>query len=423
MGTAAQLAAETRHVHHAHLVAVFVAEERDGPGGHGLLAIHHGLAHLPVLQDDSVDAVLHLPDLGSGHGLHVVEVEAQPIRPHVGARLSRVRAQHLLERRVQQVRRRMVPHGPGAQFCVHLRRQRSAGPHRAALHLHVMHHQARDGRHSVQHPGLDRSVRTAQRAHVADLSTGLGVEGRPVQDHLALRPFAAQFLDLRAGLQQRQHPCVLHDQRVVTLEVGGHPTRQIAVELLGCGVRPALPGRLRALLLPGHLALKARHGDAQPGLVCCGHDLIHGQSQRVVERKHLLTRNLRQARVARTPDQIAQRRVAALQRVAEALLLHATYLHHVVALLADLRVGTAHLLHHRGDESEQERRLLSQEMGVRGSAAQHTPHHVATIAAGRCDAVTDEERDGTQVIGDDLEGDVHLGVLAERTACRLPHGL
>ncbi len=57
-----------------------------------------------VAQNLLVDEPLHFLDLGAVHGGVVGEVEAQPRRLHHAARLLDVRAQHLAQRGVQQVR-------------------------------------------------------------------------------------------------------------------------------------------------------------------------------------------------------------------------------------------------------------------------------------------------------------------------------
>ena len=129
-------------------------------------------------------------ELRGGHGLKVREVEAQPIGRHQRAFLLHVSAEHLAQRRMQQMRGGMIQYRGGAPRTIHLCReliaQRGCGP-RPALPTcakalprfdGVIDHEANAG--AGQFPGI------------ADLAAGLGVEGRGLEKHLAAaRPPAA----------------------------------------------------------------------------------------------------------------------------------------------------------------------------------------------------------------------------------------
>ena len=69
---------------------------------------HHRITESALLADLVVDQILDAPLLVVGHRLEVREVEAQAIGRDQRALLRHVRAEHLLERQVQKVRRRVV---------------------------------------------------------------------------------------------------------------------------------------------------------------------------------------------------------------------------------------------------------------------------------------------------------------------------
>ena len=101
---AAQLHAEAGHRDDAHLVAVFLAEERHRAGGDRLLRRLHVGLHGRVLQHLLVDDPLDLEELLAREGAEVDEVEAQAIGRDERSRLLHVRAEHLAQRGMEQVR-------------------------------------------------------------------------------------------------------------------------------------------------------------------------------------------------------------------------------------------------------------------------------------------------------------------------------
>ena len=96
------------HRHDAHLVAVFLAEQRARAGGARVVERHQPRRHRRVLQHIVVGDVLDPLDLLGRHRLRMREVEAQPVGRDQRALLRDVIAQHLAQRLVQQMRRRMV---------------------------------------------------------------------------------------------------------------------------------------------------------------------------------------------------------------------------------------------------------------------------------------------------------------------------
>ncbi len=96
------------HRDHADLVAVFFAEQRARAGVAGVVHRHQPRRHLVVLQHHLVGDVLDAGEFFGRDRLRMHEVEAQPVRRHQRAALGDVIAEHLPQRLVQQMRRRVM---------------------------------------------------------------------------------------------------------------------------------------------------------------------------------------------------------------------------------------------------------------------------------------------------------------------------
>ena len=103
-----RVAAALAHRDDAHLVAVFLAEQRRAPEATRVVERHQPRGDRRVLQHDVVGHVLDPLELVGGHRLGMREVEAQPVGRDQRALLRDVIAEHLAQRLVQQMRRRMV---------------------------------------------------------------------------------------------------------------------------------------------------------------------------------------------------------------------------------------------------------------------------------------------------------------------------
>ena len=99
------------HRDHAHFVAVFFAEQRARAGGARIIERHQARRHRGILQHEIVGDVLDLLDLLRRHRLGMREVETQTVGRDQRALLRDVIAEHLAQRLVQQMRRRMVLSG------------------------------------------------------------------------------------------------------------------------------------------------------------------------------------------------------------------------------------------------------------------------------------------------------------------------
>src|SRR5207249_107314 len=219
MRPATQLDGHARHVHDAHDIAVLLGEERHRPRRDGFLVFHLTRGDGQVRPDVAVHFLL---DPGEGRVVHwpvVREVEAQPLRGHDRALLADVGAEHLAQRRVHQVRRRVVPLDVLAARLVDL------GEHRRRLEL--IREVAHDGAHSVYFLHalhVERPPCSLHPPRVAHLSARLGVERILLQHHLdhvarlpeaehiglGLRGIVADPLLLGPGLHGAPFAAALH---------------------------------------------------------------------------------------------------------------------------------------------------------------------------------------------------------------------
>ena len=133
---AKRVAGPLAHGDHAHLVAVFFAEQRARAGGPRVVERHQPRGDGRILQHDVVGDVFHALELGRGHRLGVREVEAQPVGRDQRALLRDVIAEHLAQRLVQQMRGGMVlPDALSRRVVIDLQQQRVADLDRALFQL------------------------------------------------------------------------------------------------------------------------------------------------------------------------------------------------------------------------------------------------------------------------------------------------
>ena len=127
MDAAAELAGRAE-AHHAHLVAVFLAEQGDGTQLLGLVERHFTmLVDVDVLTNQVVHHAFHLAQFLVGHFLEVREVETQRVGADERTLLLHMVAQHLFQGVVQQVRGRVVGCAGVALVGVHAGHELSLG--------------------------------------------------------------------------------------------------------------------------------------------------------------------------------------------------------------------------------------------------------------------------------------------------------
>ncbi len=141
MAPAAKLVADAAHPHGAHVFRVLLAEERHGASGARLVKRFLRKRHRDILADVFIYQAFDIFQALALDALEVREVEAQPVRPDPGAGLVHVVAEHILERRLQQVRGRVVIFSVAALVGVDARGHFVALAQLAAVHLHQVGHQ------------------------------------------------------------------------------------------------------------------------------------------------------------------------------------------------------------------------------------------------------------------------------------------
>ncbi len=155
---------------------------------------------LELPRTSAIDDVFQLFQLLRLDRLEVAEVEAQALAVDQRALLGHVLAQHLTQRGMQQVGRRVVQRSG----LTHARRRPSAltagADARAALDHDAVVQECAASLGGIAH--IETHACAFEVAAVTDLATGFGVERRLIQHHHALLAFA-QAIDSAAGLEQR----------------------------------------------------------------------------------------------------------------------------------------------------------------------------------------------------------------------------
>ena len=163
------------HADDADLLAIFLAEQRQRPLRDRLVGRHEMGLDRRVLQDLGVDQVLHRADLVMGHGLLVREIESEPPGLDQRALLRHMSSQHLAQRLMQEVGRRMMGAGRQAARVVHFEQHFVADLQCALFHHAVMKEESMELLLRVA--DLEAGTFGAgQRAAVADLAAGFGIE-------------------------------------------------------------------------------------------------------------------------------------------------------------------------------------------------------------------------------------------------------
>ena len=179
------------HRHHAHLVAVFLAEQRARAGRTRVVERHQPRGHRRILQHDLVGDVLDLLDLVRRHRLGMREVEPQPVGRDQRALLRDVIAEHLAQRLVQQMGGGMV-RADGGCGARDRPRARARRPTFSVPSSTVPECTNRSPAFFCVSVTRKRTPSPRMIAGVADLAAGLAVERRLVEhDRARSRPCRA----------------------------------------------------------------------------------------------------------------------------------------------------------------------------------------------------------------------------------------
>ena len=408
VGAAAELHGEVAHLHHAHHIAVLLAE-------HGHSALLLGLLNGEHLGDDGVavensvvDQLVHLGQLLGGDALEVGEVEADAVGLHQRACLVHVVAQHLFQSGVQQV-------GGGVGTADGL----------AALHVNgggdgVAHFQHATGELAVVHilaalvllhvVDGEHGLAQGDGAVVTHLAAHLSIEGGAVQHHDALHA-AHHLLGLDVLHHHGQHLGVVDGVVVVAHELG---LGQLLAELdtSPAQVAQGLTGLTGADLLLLHEGAEAGliHGQALVLSHLAGQ--VDGESIGVVELEGVLAGEHGLALGLVLGQHVGENLQAAVDGLGEVLLLHPDDLGDIALLLHQVGVGGGVDLDDGVTHPVQEGVVDAQQLAVAGSPAEQTAQHVAAALVGGEHAVADHHGGGADVVGDDTQGHVTALALA-----------
>ena len=247
----------------------------------------------------------------------------------------------------------------------------------------------------------DALVGTLDVADVADLAARIAVEGRAVEDQLV------------GGASLGGHAAVAGDVHRVGERVVARENTLLERHELHPVVRIAGRGVARALLLRLQLLLEGLQVDADA--LFAGDQLrqVDRETERVVEFEGILARDERLALAARALDDAVEQVDARGERAQERRLLLLDDLLDERLLRLQLGELATHLLDQPGHEFA-DRRLRKAEVGiaVAHGAAQDAADDIAGLDVRGQLPVGNREGDGAQVVGDHAHGDVDLLVLA-----------
>ena len=449
MGAAAQLPRVVPDLHDPDPVAVLLAEQRQRAHRPGL--VDRGLERpdLQVVDEDLVDLVLRLLEHRGRHRPDGGEVEPEPARRVLRARLGRGVAERAAERAVHQVRGGVRAGDRAAPLDVDLGAHRRPDDQLAGRHHGPVHDQPRQRGLHVLH--LDHGARAraaaggGQRAGVRELPAALGVERGPVQHHVDPAARARRGHRDPVGEQPDDRGVARH--LVVPGEGDPAGRFQDLGEGRDVGVAGLLARRvgLGPVALLGHQAAEPRLVDGQPLLG--GH--LQGQVDReavgVVELERLAAADGLAAAALGLLHRGLEDRGAGAQRGQERRLLGVDdgvdlrrVAHQVVVLLAERADRDGGQLVHvalvRAAAAHAAARAAALRAGqqpqVADGAAQDPAQHIAAALVGGGDAVGDEHDRRAHVVGHHAQRHVGARVPAVlllgqfgRPVEHLPHGV
>ena len=336
----------------------------------------------------------------------VREVEPRLVGVDERALLLHVLAQHLAQRLMHEMRRRVVAHRAPARLAVDggghtFALAQLAGPDLAHVPddirldlLRILHVEKRQARAAFR-----------ELAAITHLAARFRIERRAVEDHDAALA-DGERIDAASAAIERDHARFL-GQRFVAPECR-----------LRTGVRKRLAGLelrsgARAFALRVHRTVEARRVDADPAFARDVRREVEREPVRIVERECGIAVDDPHAAAQR----LAKHAHAVLERFAEALLLGLQHLRDTRAVAAQLRIGVAHFAVEIANEPMEERLLLPELVAMADRAPDDAPQDVAATFAARHHAVDDQECAGADVIGDHLERRaVEIGACVSRAA-------
>ena len=326
------------------------------------------------------------------------EVEPEPVGFDERAFLGDMGAEHLAQRGVHQVGRRMVRHdllaAHGVHFQLRLRAELHIAGHQLAdMHMHIpgaLLHVAHDEARAALEDDL---------AVIARLAAGFGVEGRRVEHQFG---FAGRHVLREQAAGGDRHQLAVAGGRAVAAKF-----RRAG---LGAGLEPDFLGRAVAgreacgaagAALDIERRLEAGHVDVEPA---AAQDVLRQVERKAVSVRQFERHIARQRRAGlQLGERLVEQRQAVAQRALEAGLLLLDRRFDGDLRAAEFRIGLAHFGDQRRHQLVHQRLARAEHVAMAHGAPHDPAQHIAAPFVRRQHAVRHQESRGAQVVGDDAE--------------------
>ncbi len=324
VGTATKLQAEAGDGHHTDTVAVLLTEERHGARCDRFLGGAHLGLDRRVPSDFCVDEALDLRKFVVRDGGEVDEVEPQPVGRDKRTSLLHVPAEHLPQRRVEEVGGGVIPSRRVPHLVRHFRRHDLVDSKGAPRDVNRVEPRAscRIPQHAL-HAGF-RAVGAEQPPLVRDLASRLEVERRSRQRDVAPGPLFERCPPNSFLVEKADHRHTRQRCRLVPRELVPGP-REAFLALRrnrhGQPLRSSLERAARTRPFP-----LAFHGTLEPLVIDCepalAREVVHEvewDAEGVIEPEGLLARH-RPPCAFRAIERLLQPRQAGCQHCIEPVL-------------------------------------------------------------------------------------------------------
>ena len=410
VGAAAELGGPALNINNTDDLAVLLAEQSHSAQLLGLFDGHFLDGDVHRLEDLVVDDLLHAEQLLGSDSAEVGEVEVGDGSILIGACLMDVVAQDLAQSCLQQVGSGVVAGDGHAVFLIHAGGQMVADMDDAALEGAGVDVVALGGLLDVLH--TQHALSAGDDAVVCGLTAHLSVERGLIEND------QHTFLGLLVGgdgvgqslLVAQRHNDAVALEGVVADELGGlsgqsaeqvfAPAGDVLLEALSTG----------ALLLLGHLGVEALLVDLDALLRGDLLGQVEGEAEGIVQLEDVQTLQQVLVSLFQTVDHVVQDVHAGVDGAGKVCLLGADDLLDIGVVLTQLGVSGLAGLDDRLHQLHEEGAADAQHTAMAGSAAEQTAQHVAAAFVGGQDAVRHHEGAAADVVGDDADGDVLLGV-------------
>ncbi len=395
----ARFAIAGAHRDDAHLLAVFLAEQRERAFRNRLVGAQQPGAHAGIGADLGVDLGFDRDDVLWGQRPRMAEIETEPVGRDQRALLRHTLAEPMAQRLMQQMRHRMVGAQPAAPLAIDAQLDGIADPQRAVPDAADMDKQIAGLAQRV-FDGEFTAAGGKDRAGIANLSARLAVKRGLVDDDADLVAML-RFEDPLLALDERQDDA-LGGLRLVAEEFG-------RADLLAQR-EPGRLGRFFPRTDPGGARERAGLFHFLIESIDIDRDAARPQNVlRQVERKAI--RIVKRERNAPVQDFVVLQSLAfghflqecqpAAQGLPEPLLLETQRLGDQRLGPQQLGEGRAHLLHQGRHQPPHQRLLAAEHMSVAHRPPHDAAQHIAAPFLARQYAVGDQEGRSAQMVGDD----------------------